>query len=174
MRMPPILFSLALAVAVAGCGGPAVYREEAFEAESPYKIQLNAPARAACEAAQLALLSQGYRIEIEQAQAIKARKDFQPETELTASIEFHVVCKERPAAGSILFANAVQTTHELKKSRQSSSISIPSAGALSLPFGKTTEALVKIAEETIADEQFYARYFALVQAYLVQPAKRPK
>lgn len=171
MHQPLFLISLLFTLILVACGGPEVYREEAFQTESPYKIQLSVPVREACEAAQLALLSQGYRLELEQPQAIKARKDFQPESDITASIEFHVVCKARPT-GSIMFANAVQTSYELKKSRQSTSISIPSAGALSLPFGKTTESLVKIAEETIANEDFYARYFALVMTYLEQPAKR--
>lgn len=164
---------LVTTVTVGGCGGPRVYRQETFEAESPFKADLNVSAQKACEAAQLALLSQGYRLESTEPYSIKARKDFQPETELNAVIEFSVVCKDY-LAGSILFANAVQTSYELKKSRQSTSISVPTAGSLSLPLGKTTESLVKISGETISDKAFYARFFALVQSFIDQPGKSNK
>lgn len=169
----PIAISLGAAIAVGGCGGHDVYREEAFQVESPFRVHLNVSAREACEAAQLALLSQGYRIESAQPLANKARKDFQPEKERSAAIEFNVVCKDYQS-GSILFANAVQTSYELKKSRQATSISVPTAGSLSLPFGSTTESLIKVAEETISDETFYARFFALVRTYLGQEGKSAK
>lgn len=155
-------------MALWGCGGPNVYRDESFGHESPYQRVFSMPAQKACEGAQFALLSQGYRLESVDPNEIKAKKDFQPDDETNITIEFNVTCKERPP-GSFIFANAVQTTYELKKSSQSSSLSIPSAGSISLPWGKTAESLVKVGGETISDTEFYARFFTLVRTYLGLP-----
>ena len=168
-----IVPSLGLAIILGGCGGRDVYRKETFEVQSPFKIHLNVSAQDACEAAQRALLSQGYRIESSQPHANNARKDFQPAAERSAAIEFNVVCKDEPS-GSMMFANAVQTSYQLKKSRQSTSISVPTAGSLSLPWGTTTESLIKVGEKTISDETFYSRFFALVQAYLGEAGTEKK
>lgn len=159
-----------LAVASGGCGGPKVYRDEGFASESPYRHNYDMSQETACEGAEFALLNQGYTLDAKAPTALKARKNFQPEEEINVVIEFNVVCKA-DKAGSVVFANAVQTTYELKKSSGSSSLSIPSAGSISLPWGKTVEALVKIAGETISDESFYSRFFALVSAHLKAPPK---
>jgi len=157
--------ALATALLIAGCGGPDVYRGESFKADSPYKQNYPVPAAKACSAAQLAILSQGYKISLSDNSVIYAQKDFQPDDDINVTIELNVVCKDY-LSGSIVFANAVQTKYELKKSRQSTSVGIPSVGSISLPFGKTTEALVKIGGETVSDTVFYQRFFALVRSYL--------
>jgi len=158
-------FILSTALLVVGCGGTNVYREETFTADSPFKQSYPIPAAKACAAAQLAILSQGYKISLNDNSVIYAQKDFQPDDDINVTIELNVVCKEY-LAGSIVFANAVQTKYELKKSRQSTSLGIPSVGSISLPLGKTTESLVKIGGETVSDPAFYQRFFALVRTYL--------
>lgn len=157
--------SLFAALLLAACGGVDVYREESFKADSPFKQNYPLPAAKACVAAQLAILSQGYKISLSDNSAIYAQKDFQPDDDINVTIELNVVCKEYQG-GSIVFANAVQTKYELKKSRQSTSLGIPSVGSISLPMGKTTESLVKIGGETVSDPLFYRRFFALVSTYL--------
>jgi len=152
---------------MAGCGGVDVYREESFKADSPYKQNYPVAATKACAGAQLAILSQGYRISLNDNSVIYAQKDFQPDDDINVTIELNVVCKDY-LGGSIVFANAVQTKYELKKSRQSTSVGIPSVGSISLPMGKTTESLVKIGGETVSDPAFYQRFFALVRSYLDQ------
>jgi len=158
-------FAFSAALLIAGCGGVDVYREETFRADSPFKQNYPIPAAKACAAAQLAILSQGYKISLSDNSVIYAQKDFQPDDEINVIIELNVVCKEYQS-GSIVFANAVQTKYELKKSRQSTSLGIPSVGSISLPMGKTTESLVKIGGETVSDPAFYQRFFALVRTYL--------
>jgi len=161
---------LAGAVAAAGCGGSEVYRDEAFKSDSPFQRNYRSSPDSACRAAELALLSQGYVVDAADAIALKARKDFQPDKEINVVIEFNVTCRPS-AAGSLVFANAVETRNEVKKSSQSTSLSLPSAGSLSLPWGKTAEALVKLAAKTVSDKDFYARFFALLQSYLPAAGK---
>ncbi|HUW36694.1 MAG TPA: DUF2242 domain-containing protein [Rhodocyclaceae bacterium] len=153
------------ALLAAGCGGPEVYRDEAFKSDSPFQRSYRSSPDGACRAAELALLSQGYVVDATDATALKARKDFQPDAEINVVIEFNVNCRPT-AAGSLVFANAVETRYEVKKSSQSTSISLPSAGSISLPWGKTAEALVKLAAKTVSDREFYARFFTLLQSYL--------
>lgn len=168
MRTPLLPALSAILVALAGCGNVDVYRDESFKEDSPYKRSYPVPASNACMAAQLAILSQGYKISLGDSSVIYAQKDFQPDDEINVTIEMNVVCKDY-RSGAIVFANAIQTKYELKKSRQTTSLGIPSVGSISLPMGKTTDSLVKIGGETISDEAFYQRFFALVRTYLELP-----
>ena len=165
MKIGLVVACLAGAVVSAGCGGPEVYRDEAFKHDSPFQRSYRNSPDSACRAAELALLSQGYVVDASDATALKARKDFQPDKEINAVIEFNVTCRPS-AAGSLVFANAVETRNEVKKSSSSTSLSLPSAGSISLPWGKSAEALVKLAAKTVSDKDFYARFFALLQSYL--------
>lgn len=157
--------ALCAALLIAGCGGLDVYQQEGFKEDSPYKQSYPVSAAKACNGAQLAILSQGYKISLGDGSVIYAQKDFQPDDDVNVTIEMNVVCKDY-RSGAIVFANAIQTKYELKKSRQSTSLGIPSVGSISLPMGKTTEALVKIGGETVSDPAFYQRFFALVRSYL--------
>ena len=157
--------ALCAVLLLAGCGGHDVYRDESFKQDSPYRQDYPVPASNACNAAQLAILSQGYKVSLNDGSSIYAQKDFQPDDEINVTIEMNVVCKDY-LSGSMVFANAVQTKYELKKSRQTTSLGIPSVGSISLPMGKTTESLVKVGGETVADPAFYQRFFALVRSYL--------
>lgn len=164
--------ALLLAVLVsAGCGDRPVYRDEAFKEDSPFRRNLSVTAPKACEAAQLAMLSQAYRISLHEATEIRGQKDFQPDDDINVTIDLDVICKDVPA-GSIIFANAIQTKYELKKSSKTTSVGIPSIGSLSLPWGKTAENLVKVGGETISDEVYYARFFTLVKNILEPPQKK--
>ena len=143
---------------LASCGGSDVYRKEEFGRDSIYQRNYAVSAARACEVAQLVLLRQGYQIGMKEPASFAARKEFQPEREENATIEFVVICKEE-AFGSMVFANAVETRNELKKSSQAASIGIPSAGSISLPWSKSAEALVKVGGKTIDDKGFYSRFF---------------
>jgi len=155
----------------AGCGDRPVYRDEAFKENSPFRRNLSVTAEKACEAAQLAMLSQAYRISYREANEIRGQKDFQPSDDNSVTIDLDVICKDLPS-GSIIFANAVQTKYELKKSSQTTSLGISSLGSLSLPWGKSAENLVKVGGETIANEDYYARFFTLVKNILEPPQKK--
>jgi len=171
--MKKLLVAVVTAVVLTACGGHSVYLDEAFKPESPYQRKYSLQAPQVCNAAQLALLSQGYRIEKVEALQIKARKDFQPDDETNVTIDFDVMCKDFEA-GSMVFANAVETTYMLKKNTGATSLSIPAAGSFSLPWSKSADSLVKVAGKTIADPQFYARFLDLMASYLKLPPSRSR
>lgn len=150
---------------LAGCGSGKVYREESFELESPFRKDVNATENMACEAARRALLGQGYALQDSPADSAKGTKQFQPNEKFNVVLQVDVVCKDS-SSGATVFANAVQTRYELKKSRQSTSVSVPAVGAISVPWGETTEAQIKVGSETIRDEKFYERFFGLMEKYL--------
>jgi len=77
------------------------------------------------------------------------------------------LCRGLPS-GSILFTSALQTIYGVKKIAQSSSLGISALGSISLPLGSTSGELVKTGAETIADKDFYDRFFTLVESYLEQ------
>lgn len=164
-RTRQLIATFAMVALLGACGTPDVYKQEAFSKESPYQKNFRHGATQACAAAQLALLSQGYRIENAEEQSIRAKKDFQPDDNVNVTIDFDVTCKDADN-GSMVFANAVQTSYQLKKTSGATSLSVPGAGSIAMPWGKNTDSLVKVAGETIADERFYKRFFDLLAGYL--------
>lgn len=157
-----------------GCAGHSVvhsvYEAEQFKDDSAYKHEFSDPAQTVCESAQLALLSQGYRITASEQKSVTAQKDFQPNADANVVINLKIVCRERPP-GSVLFASALQTIFQLKKSLQSTSVGISALGSISLPMGTTSDSLVKVGAETISDKDFYDRFFSLVETYVDQRDK---
>ncbi len=160
------------AALLAACGGPRVYHEEAFEQSSPYQQRLPLPAATACGGARRALLSQGYVVDDSRPDRLKGVKQFQPDADTHVVMEFTVVCADDNGA-STLYANATQARYDLKKTRQSAGLSVPSVGSISLPWGSSTESLVKVGGETVSDEAFYARFFQLTRKMLGLPPKNP-
>lgn len=155
-----------------GCGGHGnvahdVYEKEQFSEDSPYKIDFSDSAQDVCESAQLALLSQGYRIIDSDKDSVTVQKDFQPDANENVVINLKLVCRVQPS-GSTLFASALQTIFELKKNVQSTSLGISALGSISIPLGSTSDQLVKISAKTISDRDFYDRLFLLVESYLRQ------
>lgn len=164
LLLKPALVVSLLAV-LAGCGSSPVYKEEGFKKETPYQRAMDQPPAKACDAAQRALLSQGYRIEASDGQAIHAQKLFQPDDEVNATIDFFVTCKDHDG-GSMVFANAVETTYALKKTSGATGFSVAGAGSITMPWSKSADSLVKVAGQTIADGKFYQRFFDLLSTYL--------
>ena len=66
----------------------------------------------------------------------------------------------------IAFANALHDRYALKKSPSSASVGVGVVGSVSLPFGASDDAMVKVASETITARDFYDRFFGLVAHYL--------
>ena len=116
-----------------------------------------------CEAARRALLSQGFVINAADAEHVKGRKNFQPDSQVHVEIELGVVCAPEGATGrkTIAFVNALQDRYALKKSNNSASVGVGAFGSLSLPFSSSDDSLVKVASETITAAPFYDRFFAL-------------
>ena len=171
--VPRLLSCLCVMAAtlLAGCAvsRQAVYQSEAFGDTSTYShvYAYSTPAET-CEAARRALMSQGYVITSSRPEAVNGRKNFQPNGEVHAEIEFHVVCASDGSDGrsTIAFVNALQDHYALKKTNSAASVGVPALGSVSLPFSASDDSLVKVASQTILESKFYDRFFGLVERYL--------
>ena len=154
---------LALVPLLAACGGSAVYRDEGFGGESPFRHYYEAIAPAqACLAAERTLLGEGYHIVAAAPQAVSAAKAFQPDDDEHATLEFSVRCMPE-RTGTLVFANAIQTVYGLKSSGSHAGVSVSGVGSLSLPWTTSNEELAKKAQETVSDADFYRRFFKALQ-----------
>lgn len=143
------------------CGGKAVYTGESFATDSPFKMKVDSEVAMACESARRSLLGQGYLIDVASIDTVKGHKAIKNAADRSTFIEMNVVCvPERQ--GSALYANGVLSTYDLKKSSSAASVGVAAVGSISLPIGQSADSLVKIAEETIDDKNFYSRFFAAV------------
>ena len=187
MAMPRALRLAAVSLAtalLAGCAMPRmsqvlpaapvpVYERETFDARSAFARDFVASTGDTCNAARRALLSQGYIASPgapADADQVQAQKRFQPEGEVHALIEFHVVCapSARGERTTVLYASAVHDRFALKKSSNAASIGLSPLGSISLPIRSGSEALIKVGSETIASRSFYERFFELVEKILAE------
>lgn len=158
-KIPSILCA---AVLLAACSKEAVYTRESFSADSPYRLKVEDELAVACESARRSLLGQGYLIDVASTEQVKARKSYRAEGKANTFIEMNVACVP-DRVGSTLYATGVLSTYDLKKSSNPASVGLTGLGTISLPIGQSADSLVKIAEETIGDTQFYRRFFAAVE-----------
>jgi hypothetical protein len=167
---PGALTASIAALLLCACAGPrvAVEAQETFDSASTYSRTYAALEAPTCEAARRALLSQGYVINAATSDRVRGRKSFQPTVDAHAEVEFTVVCAREGHEGrrTIAFVNAVQESFTLRKSSNSASVGVSPFGSLSLPFGGSEEALVKVGSLTITNAPFYERFFQLVERYL--------
>lgn len=154
-----------LALGLTACGSAPVYEDETFNADTPYQRSISIDLDRACDGARLALLSQGYAVDDTRPHYLKGNKAFQPDDDVHATIEFYVVCA-KSRTGTTLYANAVESRYDLKKTRNAAGFSVPSVGSISLPWGSSVDSLVKVAGETVTDVDFYRRFFDLVEQQL--------
>jgi len=166
-RRPLVQIALVLSAALlAACTTPSVHQNEKFAQQSPYFRSYARSESVACDAARRALLSQGYRIDAAMELNLKAHKDFQPEDDVNVVIDFDVTCiAKSDGSGATVYVNAEESTFNLKKTSGAASLSVP-GGGIAMPWGKTTDQLVKVAGKTVADEQFYKRFFDLLATQL--------
>ncbi len=162
----PRAVTLACAMCVlAACSSDPVHRQESFDPKSPYQYRVPAEPGLACNAAKLTLLSQGYVIDTPSQNQLKGSKSFQPEADRHVILDFNVHCVGT-RNGTMLYANATESRFDLKKNSQSAGISIASVGGITLPWGTSSESLVKVAGLTVSDPQFYRRFYTLVEQEL--------
>ena len=173
MRFRRLLSSL-LAAGLAACSTgtpPLVYQQEHFGITSAHSRAYPASSPDTCEAARRALLSQGYLVGFATSDTVEGRKRFQHDANTHVEIAFHVVCVSTSKGGaSLAFANALHDRYALKKSSTSASVGVGGLGTVSLPFGSSDDAMVKVASETITARDFYDRFFGLVEHFLVEEA----
>lgn len=173
--VPVVLLSLFLSACVTTGGGPSNYATESFDSSTTHTRDFVASQAQPCEAARRALLSQGFFVNLSNDDQVSARKQFQPAGDVHVDVEFRVVCVPnlRQGRGSTAFATAVQDRYELKKSSNSASVGVGAIGSLSLPFSAGNDALIKVASQTVTEEEFYARFFVLLDEFLYVPPAAP-
>jgi hypothetical protein len=178
VRARVLVLGLLSAFVLAGCGSTSRrvnYEPEAFGSTTTHTRDYEATEAQTCEAARRALLSQGYMITAANADLVTGRKSFQPAAEVHVEVEFRVVCaRESTRSGkasksTVAFATALQDRYGIKKVNNSASLGVGAIGSLSLPFSGSDDAMVKVASETLTDERFYDRFFALLDRFLEGP-----
>ena len=184
VRAPALLLGLAGALVLAGCGTSSrrvTYEPEEFGSTTTHTRNYEATEAQTCEAARRALLSQGYMITAANADLVTGRKSFQPAAEVHVEVEFRVVCALEGGRGTrgtkggtagkstVAFVTALQDRYGIKKVNNSASVGVGAIGSLSLPFSASDDAMVKVASETLTDERFYDRFFALLDRFLEGP-----
>ncbi|MGJ7574961.1 DUF2242 domain-containing protein [Variovorax sp. RB2P76] len=184
VRAPVLLLGLVSALVLAGCGTSSrrvTYEPEEFGSTTTHTRNYEATEAQTCEAARRALLSQGYMITAANADLVTGRKSFQPAAEVHVEVEFRVVCALEGGRGTkgtkggtaskstVAFVTALQDRYGIKKVNNSASVGVGAIGSLSLPFSASDDAMVKVASETLTDERFYDRFFALLDRFLEGP-----
>lgn len=166
-------FVLATLAASAGCGLRGEKQEpppsgETFGADDTYSRTYAVEPGPACEASRRALLGQGYVIGKAGADAVEANKNFQIDAETHTQLNVRVTCLAQDGQ-ALVFVNAVQDRYALKTQSNSASVGVGVLGSVSLPVGSSGAALVKVASNTVQNQDFYRRFFDRVKSYL--PAK---
>lgn len=181
VRAPVLLLGLLSVLVLAGCGTSSrrvTYEPEEFGSTTTHTRNYESTEAQTCEAARRALLSQGYMITAANADLVTGRKSFQPAAEVHVEVEFRVVCALEGSRGvkggkagrsTVAFATALQDRYGIKKVNNSASVGVGALGSLSLPFSASDDAMVKVASETLTDERFYDRFFALLDRFLEGP-----
>jgi hypothetical protein len=153
---------------VGGNGPPSVYQNERFQSDETFSRLFDANAQDTCEAARRALLSQGYILTTQRAEALAGAKRFQPQGEVHIEIGFTVVCVPEGVNGAIAtaYVSAQQDRYALKKVPNNTSVGVGMLGSISVPLSSSEDSLVKVGSETIPAGEFYDRFFALMQRML--------
>ncbi|MCK6411350.1 MAG: DUF2242 domain-containing protein [Azonexus sp.] len=170
LRLLAQLFPLLLLAACTTPGSkpPAAYKSESFDNEAtPFLWHSTQGPEAACEKGRRALLGQGYELEKfsekQGENAVKGVKFFMPKSNQQLQLRITLVCLPS-SGGSTIYANALQSSHELRANTSSSGLSVAGVGSISLPWPSSESGtLVKVGEETVDDPAFYQRLFSLIE-----------
>ena len=172
LRAAAVALACGATLVMAGCTSAGVKTfgvQENFGSVATYSRLFDATPAQTCEASRRALLSQGYVISSSSADLVEGKKSFQPEPESHLQMLVRVVCVPEANDGkvSLGFVTAIQDTYALRKTNNSASVGVGAIGSVSLPFSSSSESLVKVGSETIANDTFYDSFFDLVKRYLV-------
>ena len=172
LRAAAVALACGATLVMAGCTSTGVKTfgvQENFGSVATYSRLFDATPAQTCEASRRALLSQGYVISSSSADLVEGKKSFQPEPESHLQMMVRVVCVPEANDGkvSLGFVTATQDTYALRKTNNSASVGVGAIGSVSLPFSSSSESLVKVGSETIANDTFYDSFFDLVKRYLV-------
>lgn len=169
-RSGSLLLALACLI-VSGCATQSRPEppQEQFGSAETFSRLFDANPVQTCEAGRRALLSQGYVINTSRPDLVEGRKNFQPDVESHRQIEIRFVCAPDTPDGevSLGFVTALHDSYALKKSNNSASLGVGMLGSVSLPFSSGSDAMVKVASETVSSQLFYDSFFDLVKRYLI-------
>lgn len=182
------VLGLALGMTLAGCGSSkekklASYEPESFASTDTHARTYPASEGKTCEAARRALLSQGYQVKDASAQGVSGTKNFQPESDVHMEVTLRVVCaKAARASGATAsldssttaFVTALQDRYAQKRVTNSAGVGVGVLGSISLPYSSSEDSMVKVASQTVTDERFYERFYALIDRYLVAEGPDPE
>jgi len=186
--LAPSLLGLALCLGLAGCGSSskqkklASYETESFASTDTHSRNYPASEGRTCEAARRALLSQGYQVKDATAQDVSGVKSFQPESDVHMEVTLRVVCAKDARGGgggassggsTTAFVTALQDRYALKKVSNSAGVGVGVLGSISLPYSSSEDSMVKVASQTVTDERFYERFYALMERYLASQGPEP-
>ncbi len=171
--------ALVVVMGVSGCGsfdrGKTYGPQEQFSSGETFSRLFDAAPAKVCQAARLALLSQGYLVTTNEASLIEGKKNFQPDVVSHVEMVIRVVCVSDAPNGSIstAFATAVQDTYTVRRVTNSASLGVGAIGSLSLPFGESSEGLSKVGSQTIGAADFYDKLFALIKGNIGEAETPP-
>ncbi|HIE4343816.1 TPA: DUF2242 domain-containing protein [Stenotrophomonas maltophilia] len=174
-RLSSVAVALASALILSACGGRAAdstLLRESFDSGDTFSRTVDGRPGDACEAARRTLLSQGYAIARSDAAQVEGNNNFQPREDDHEQLVLRISCAPR-GSQTLVFVSAVQDRYALKKSPTSASVGVGALGSVSLPFGSNDDSLVKVASSTVADAEFYRRFFQRLQQYLPAEAGKP-
>ncbi|MBN9478093.1 MAG: hypothetical protein ABS43_29545 [Bordetella sp. SCN 67-23] len=162
----------------AGCSAPndpLAYTRNEFARTDTYSRAYPKTPEMVCEAGKRSLLSQGYTLADAGARSLEGHKQFQSGDNYK-EITFRLVCEPDHAGTtrSIAFVNAVESTFALKKTNNSASVGVGLLGSVSMPFSSSDDSMVKTGSETIASNDFYSRFFALLEQYMPSASPAPQ
>lgn len=163
------LAGIAMAASLGACGlrkPEAPPSGETFGADDTYSRVYPVPPATACEATRRALLGQGYVIGKASPDSLEATKSFQPESDVHTQLNIRATCVPQAGGESIVFVNAVQDRYALKTTANNASVGVSMIGSVSLPIGSSGANLVRVASNTVQNEDFYRRFFERVKSYL--------
>lgn len=168
----------ATAALAAGCStpnDPLAYTRNEFARTDTYSRAYPKTPEMVCEAGKRSLLSQGYTLADAGARSLEGHKQFQSGDNYK-EITFRLVCEPDHAGTtrSIAFVNAVESTFALKKTNNSASVGVGLLGSVSMPFSSSDDSMVKTGSETIASNDFYSRFFALLEQYMPSASPAPQ
>jgi hypothetical protein len=179
-RRAALCAAAALSLLLSACSSthPAAFQREEFSVSNTYSRSFDGTEAQTCEAARRALLSQGYQVKDASNQLVTGSKSFQPDSEVHMEMQLRVVCAKdsglpQDRHGSIAFVSALQDRYSLKRVNNSASVGVGVLGSLSLPYSSSEDAMVKVASQTVTDEQFYERFYTLIERYLQAQGPEP-
>ncbi len=156
------LLFLGAACGLVACASPRPVAPTGEAAERPFQRDYSEDYLVSCQAAHRALLGDGFLMDIEAKDKLKARKSYRIDNERGSVVEMTITCLPNADGSSTMYANGLRSAYELKKSSTSASVGVSVFGSLSVPIGQSADSMVKTTDETITDPVFYRNFFVSV------------